>query len=460
MLYFASAQTQTAVSLDTIFGRYPYYFYNYYDNCWDHDTMHDNMICYTGVVFSVSTASQQPCNPLAIIDTMAPSYGGCNPWYPKYYNEIAVGFIPDSALRVIGFAYARIEYGEEMQEGFSQGTSQWVTDSVICSDATCNFNVYDRDMQLLQTKTVPNCDVHPARIIPIGKQLMNVWIPRPPSFLPIYEVFFDQPLVITDTFYMSKTMMYNDSIICSDVTEMCERHCISENPRTPAFDSVCKHRMPIEIRRFRNNIVNGEWGRPENENWYMATIFPIVEYPRDSCPQVRGLQFIKSGARKAFFRWNQGVNHHDWQLSYGPEGTIPEDGTILECNGRQSGLIEFDPDSHYVVYVRARCRFARDEYGPWSDPLNFCLNGNGIDEADAAGLTLSPNPTADKVTLGCSTGIRQVTVFNAAGVQVHTESIGSGTSATIDTKGWPAGQYVVTVETTAGTASRVLTVAR
>ncbi len=460
MLCVASAQAQTADNLDTVFGRYPFYFYNYYDNCWDHDTVHDNMICYTGVVESVSTASQLPCNPLAINDTIRPSYGGCYLWYPKFHTEIAVGFVPDPVLRVIGFAYARIEYGDAWDAGLSQWTSTWVEDSVICSDATCNFNVYDRNMQLLQSKTVTNRDIHPARVIPIGKQLCNVWIPRPTSFLPIYEVFFDQPIDLADTFYMSKTMMYNDSIIYTDVTEMYELHFEPENPRIPAFDSLCNHRLPPEIRRFRDNIINGEWEQPENEVWYMATIFPIVEYPGDTCPQAQGLQYVRSSADKAFFRWQRGTNHHDWQLSYGPAGTAPEDGTILNCANTSSSLVTLDPDSHYVAYVRARCKFARYEYGPWSAPLAFSLNGgNSIEDVGNPDITLTPNPASEQVTVA-ATGMQSIELLGVDGTVIMRREGLMQDEYTLDLKGLAAGVYMVRVSTAKGTATRRLAVAR
>ena len=96
MLCVASAQAQTADSFDTVFGRYPFYFYNYYDNCWDHDTVHDNMICYLWY----GDVHDSPITPLAIIDTMVPYAGGCNPWFPKFHTEIAVGFVRNSTPRL------------------------------------------------------------------------------------------------------------------------------------------------------------------------------------------------------------------------------------------------------------------------------------------------------------------------------------------------------------------------
>ena len=460
MLCVASAQAQTADNLDTVFGRYPFYFYNYYDNCWDHDTVHDNMKCFMlpGAPSNHDTLNL-PTNPLAICDTVVPYFGGCNPWFPKYHTEIAVGFVPDPVLRVIGFAYARIDYDWPMYAGASQWTSAWLYDSVIRSDATCNFNVYDRNMQLIQSKTVTNRDIHPARAIPLGRK--RAWshvILAPPLFLPIYEVFFDQPMDLADTFYMSKTMMYNDSIIYTDVTEMVEYHYNPELPGHSAFDSVCNHRLPPEIRRFRDNIINGEWEQPENEVWYMATIFPIVEYPGDTCPQAQGLQYVRSSADKAFFRWQRGTNHHDWQLSYGPAGTAPEDGTILNCANTSSSLVTLDPDSHYVAYVRARCKFARYEYGPWSAPLAFSLNGgNGIDGIDAPDINLTPNPASERVTVS-AIGMQSVELLAVDGTVIMRREGLHQDEYLLDLKGLAAGVYMVRVATPLGSATRRLLV--
>ena len=73
---------------------------------------------------------------------------------------------------------------------------------------------------------------------------------------------------------------------------------------------------------------------------------------------------------------------------------------------------------------------------------------------------LTPNPAAERVTVDAATGILKVEVFNHAGKQVHSKACDVHTAATIDLRGWPIVRYVVSVETTAGSAYKVLTVAK
>ncbi len=184
-------------------------------------------------------------------------------------------------------------------------------------------------------------------------------------------------------------------------------------------------------------------------------MWAIVRRDCDTCPQVQGLEYVKTGYNKAFFKWQNGTNHRDWQLSYGPAGTVPEDGTIVDCSQRMTGNIEFDPDSHYVAYVRARCRFARYEYGPWSAPLDFCLNGSGIDEAGATAITLTPNPAAERVTVAAE-GMESVELIGADGAVLQRRECRN--ACTLDLRGLAAGVYMVRVGTARGTATKRLVV--
>ncbi len=170
------------------------------------------------------------------------------------------------------------------------------------------------------------------------------------------------------------------------------------------------------------------------------------------------MQHIKAAANKAIFKWQRGTNHHDWQLSYGPAETAPEDGTIVDVDQVISNSITFDPDSHYVAYVRARCRFARDEYGPWSDPYTFSINGgNGIDEVSSNDVTLTPNPAAERVTVSAE-GMQSVELLGVDGTVIMRREGLMQDEYTLDLKGLAAGVYMVRVSTAKGTATRRLMV--
>lgn len=376
-------------------------------------------------------------------------------------GDLAIGFYPDSTLHIIGVAMPYVSNGPSIGSDFKTNLENFYSllndtymthffDSIV-------FRLYQPNgghMSLLKTATIDSTfDTANCRIYMMFAGINDWYILNFHNVnvrAVMMEVFFDSEVDVSDSFYVSSKQLLGDHYSMDYTPIWKEWHS----------DAVDTFRFPRQSYRVIENSTNPDDLWHYGEGNFYPLIWPLIRRDSDTCPTVQGLNYIKSSVTKAIFRWQRGEGHRDWQLSYGPVGTAPEDGTIIDYNQTHSGLIEFDPDSHYVVYVRARCRFARFEYGPWSAPLHFCLNGNGLEEASATELTLSPNPAADMVTVGCSAGMTQITVFNAAGVQVHTEAMGGGTSATIDTKGWPAGQYVVSVETAAGTASKVLTVAR
>ena len=213
--------------------------------------------------------------------------------------------------------------------------------------------------------------------------------------------------------------------------------------------------VPLQGCREIYNMPSVDYPWQYGEFRFYPLLFPIIRRDCDTCPTVQGLQYVKSGAGKAFFKWQNGTNHRDWQLSYGPAGTAPEDGTIVDCSQRMTGNIEFDPDSHYVAYVRARCRFARYEYGPWSAPLDFCLNGSGIDEAGATDITLTLNPAADRVTVAAE-GMESVELIGTDGAVLQRRECRN--TCVLDLRGLAAGVYMVRVGTLQGTATKRLVV--
>ena len=197
-------------------------------------------------------------------------------------------------------------------------------------------------------------------------------------------------------------------------------------------------------------------------NDYWGGIFPIVGL---RCTAPRGMHIIEEDKNRLI--WDGDTNAEVFQVSVCDRLTDPELGSLATTTDTSHSLSFLNPDSAYMIYLRKMCSFGPDTiWSDWSGPIvigdttGWANSINGIDEVDAAGITLTPNPTSGKVAVVCSTGIQQVTVFNAAGVQVQGMACGGETSTTIDTKGWPAGQYVVTVETAVGTVSKVLTVAR
>ena len=109
-----------------------------------------------------------------------------------------------------------------------------------------------------------------------------------------------------------------------------------------------------------------------------------------------------------------------------------------------------------MAYVRARCRFARFEYGPWSAPLAFSLNGgNGIDETGTVEVALVPNPATERVTVAAE-GMESVELVTVDGATVLRRDCRG--ECTLDLKGLANGTYMVRVTTAKGVATRKLVV--
>ena len=201
--------------------------------------------------------------------------------------------------------------------------------------------------------------------------------------------------------------------------------------------------MEYRKRRCRNTT----WIDNEEHKYHHTLIYPIIRCEGDTCPQVRDVQYFKGSSSQFFLRWPRGVNHYDWQVSYGPAGMNPDDGTMLTFSQPQTSLITVDPDSHYVAYVRARCRFARDEWGPWSDSVSIWLNNpaEGILDATANTLTVTPNPTDGTVVIPVE-GVKEVWCVASDGRRTQL-SVKNGQ---VSLKGYPAGLYVLEIQTDEG----------
>ena len=312
-----------------------------------------------------------------------------------------------------------------------------------------NCNVYDKNMALLHTQTLTRANIDTARYIPLGSETGDGGYYLSYYIWPICDVFFDTNLVLTDTFYISITMNYEvDSTIqlYPTIYEIAEVHLFGGTTRL----------VPWVTRYYRDTLLTSAW-HEEEYGWHISGIFPIIESDGDTCPQVRNVGVYIGGSDQFFLKWERGTNHIDWQVSYGPAGSAPGVGTLLEYNQPMTQLITVDPDSQYVAYVRARCRFARDEWGPWSDPVNIWLNNsNGIESAQSSiDFTLTPNPASGTVAIGCEAKDGTIEVVDMQGrVVLAAPSV----QRTLDINCLAAGSYVVRLITREGTAVRRLQV--
>lgn len=442
--------------LDTLFERFPNYHYNWYDSAWSHPTVHDSLQCFTGDIKANLWIMDTFYGPSAVFEGNKPR---------DAFAETAVAYVPDSTMHLVGVAFGAIDSTNHLYHLITNGLRTFP--DRLHDIAMYHINIYDKNMNLLQSVSTPYEDgLEPARYIPAGcarstAGQFNVY------YLLLKHVFLDTPIDMSDTFYISRVITYNDSVW--PYNDICSRMA-THYPLTSDSEGMCSadghvlYCLPWEYYRYRNlklvdNMDTAQWRDDYTFGWQHAEIYPIVKNPGDSCPQVQAVQVTRSSATQVFLRWQNGENHHSWQVVYGPVGTPPDECTVVgEYTQTISGLIAVDPDSQYVAYVRARCHFARDEWGEWSDPALIWIN-NGIDEPQTFNVSIAPNPATGMVTVGGDTPLARVEFYDPQG-RLALSLSASGTTSTVDISALPPAVYTVVVTSATGHAIRKLTVMR
>ena len=263
----------------------------------------------------------------------------------------------------------------------------------------------------------------------------------------IYEIFFDNEIDVTDSFYISckyGVVDYGGGGYEDRTAAYFEIH-------NPVVDTFIYPPLSYRILPDSASSADDPWIYGVKRTYPL--LFPIIRRDCDTCPTVRGIEVIGSGAGQSFLRWQRGTEHLDWQVSYGPVGTAPDDGTIADYTSPISGYIYYNPDTQYVAYVRARCRFARYEWGPWSTPVTL-NTPNGIDDVQLAGMiTISPNPATQTVTIDSPLPTTLVEAYDEKGALMT-----SVNTSTLDVSQWPTGVYTLRIHTPQGIAVKKLVV--
>ena len=74
-------------------------------------------------------------------------------------------------------------------------------------------------------------------------------------------------------------------------------------------------------------------------------------------------------------------------------------------------------------------------------------------------VAVQPNPATERVKVVSSCGMERLTAYDAAGKQVYRQEA-SGLQTTLDVSRWPAGTYILHVQTPMGTSTKRLVVTR
>ena len=376
--------------------------------------------------------------------------------YSKFDSgDYAVGFYPDSALTVIGVAWC-----DHLTHNGNDAVSLIMRDS-------CEVRLYAPEMDAMILRADKRMAFDTFATSKVYASWLG-WGERDSSYLvshnnyenipiPIYEAYFDREISVSDSFYVSvKDWEYNRT---RHLEERWDRvRCWTEgflNLPLSNYDTV--RRFPVQSYRVQKGQ-GGLWRYGEMHCYPL--LFPIVRRECDTCPEIQGLRWSRLGSgTTAFVQWDAGVNHRDWQLSYGPTGTPAGEGTVVDCPIAQSVLSGMAAGHPYDIYVRARCRFARDEWTGWNGPLEvgFGSPGEGIDEAAGLHAELTPNPATGRVKVACGEALRMVEVYDMQGRRCLAQEV-QGSETVLDISALAAGRYTVLLHTATTTAAKALVV--
>lgn len=292
--------------------------------------------------------------------------------------------------------------------------------------------------------------------------------------------FFDNPIHVKDSFYVGHT---NNNYFRQTPEELNwtfpEYWCVYSTDCTFSddiyFDSTCwmptrncKARFvcPYDSSACRAlGVPMNEWLDFETHEFFLnvpilRTFDTIWAVDTPACTPVYDLTIMSRYGNTVSLRWRHDGTHDEWQVSYGPQGTPPDEGTWVESH---SNIWRFTDTLGIpmVAYVRTVCRELDTlRYSEWSDPVEWQVFPDGFDPMDREtdGLvSIRPNPSTDMVTVASEYEMFGIEVFNASGMK-YLEPIAGRHSASFSVQGWPKGLYLIVVHTPQGDISKKLVV--
>ena len=356
-------------------------------------------------------------------------------------GDYAFGFYADSLIHVIGMAWYSIT------DLWSAPIEGWDTIEVKL------FHPSGNHMAPLVKKKITRDTFSFSKVLDLGRgwhasDITNWAIHYVPA--PLYEVYFDDEIVISDSFYLSvkytwNQLYYKNWELTAGWTEL-------HNP------GILEPKV-FPIQSFRMKDTPGDddpWTYDEMHAYPL--LFPIIRLDGDTCPEVREVRYTRVGNSAAIAQWDAGTNHRDWQFYIGPQGSLPNDEDAVTERAPHHLLNGLSPTTHYDVYVRARCMFARDTWSPWTGPIDFCLSTLGVEGAEAVDWSLTPNPAHGSATGRCEDGITEVELLDMKGETLLRRDVSGEQAYTLDLTGLAKGIYIVQITTSQGTAARKLAV--
>ena len=120
-----------------------------------------------------------------------------------------------------------------------------------------------------------------------------------------------------------------------------------------------------------------------------------------------------------------------------------------------------DTNAYYELSIMSQCYLpgGRHNFSSWSDPISIG-NGNaaiGDIESPKLEIEIRPNPASGQVAVSSTLPMTRLEVADILGHTLY-DRVDSGLAATLEISAWPAGIYLLGIDTSLGVATRKLLV--
>ena len=273
--------------------------------------------------------------------------------------------------------------------------------------------------------------------------------------IPSYEYYFEQPHIMSDTFYVG---IFTDDYWTHIDSMSIYGYCGYAN--SPGWSSY--HYWPRRGGWFRidqpyDDLFGGYiFGK--------VGLYPIIQPDRLLCGGPGGLRLVERGSDYASIAWGGNRPFDDlysgrYQVSAGPLYTPPDSNNIITVSDSTAVVTGLDSGIYLAAWVRSECDHQCPNHdtllwSQWSGPLVFYVGTYAPGEASvqtplAADISLSPNPATDVVRV--ESGERKVESYEVVDMQgriiLRQQLPAPVSSLLIDTSPLPSGSYLLRLYT-------------
>lgn len=467
LLLAAAAQSQPLIPFGQHLPHYYWWDTNWYDYPYYHYPIAQNMF--------------SPAVPLGHMTTLDP--------FTDQVAYVGRGCYTPEPLQVIGIAAG--VYFICVYDFDSDGINNecWTIDTTMAGRLPEYYRLYQKDGKLYELMAEVRWDTAtPSYQIELkGRDSTS-------CVYPVYEAYFNNPVLVHDTFFVGGTH-WNNTYIGDD-----PEHDYTQIPYQPYYLSyehihtgyasayvvdeqlnlinwygknygIVKYLLPYDYHFPMSSLLpyahdtNTIEFRPSLRRFYaFFAIFDTsyVYMPEvDSCLPPTGFRVESVDTGGAVLTWAADTAVQ-WQLELLAD-TADADTVLTPCPINYAVLEGLDTAQWYTARVRTVCDSGN--YSPWSDTVRFYVPGDTAagqgEEPTSIGTPvdrytyLMPNPASDKVLVASSFQLRKVELFDAAGHLLKSYAV-TGVVTELSLSAYPSGTYFVRITTPSGIATKRL----